>query len=113
MGFVDNFLIDIAVFREILLEAFLKPLIDAVSLYSLPTEIVLKIWHLTQPNLTLPVVWVNLVEARKFLLLLKTTTLAVYNAALKGKIILYSQLIISRTIHIMYSQKLDIIHIFI
>ena len=64
-----------------------------------PSEIVLKIWHLTQPNLTLPVVWVNLVEARKFLLLLKTTTLAVYNAALKGKIILYSQLIISIYIH--------------
>ena len=87
VGFVDNFLIDIAVFREILLEAFLKPLIDAVSLYSLPTEIVLKIWHLTQPNLTLPVVWVNLVEARKFLDLLKTTTLQCYFAALKGKVV--------------------------
>ena len=37
VGFVDNFLVDIAVFREILLEAFLKPLIDAVALYSLPT----------------------------------------------------------------------------
>ena len=37
VDFVDNFLVDIAVFREILLEAFLKPLIDAVALYSLPT----------------------------------------------------------------------------
>ena len=37
VGFVDNFLVDIAVFREFLLEAFLKPLIDALALYSLPT----------------------------------------------------------------------------
>ena len=37
VGFVDNFLVDIAVFRELLLEAFLKPLIDALAFYSLPT----------------------------------------------------------------------------
>ena len=35
--FVDNFLLDIAVFRGLLLEAFLQPLIDALAHYSLPT----------------------------------------------------------------------------
>ena len=86
VSFVDNFLVDIAVFRGLLLEAFLQPLIDALlpTSVSLPAEIVLKIWRLAQPDLTLPVVWLNLVEARKFLLLLKTTTLAVYNSAIKG-----------------------------
>ena len=35
--YVDNFLLDIAVFRGLLLEAFLQPLIDALAHYSLPT----------------------------------------------------------------------------
>lgn len=82
--FVEVFLRDIAAFRRLLLEAFLQPLIDAFP-KQLPTEILLKIWLLAQPHLTLTLPFMDLVEIRKFFILLKTTVLAVYNAAIKGK----------------------------
>lgn len=82
--FVDVFLRDIAAFRRLLLEAFLQPLIDAFP-KQLPTEILLKIWLLAQPHFTLTLPFIDLVEIRKFFILLKTTVLAVYNAAIKGK----------------------------
>ncbi len=79
-----DFLRDIAAFRSCLLDAFLKPLLDAFP-SQLPVEIVLKIWLLAQPQFTLQVAFMNLVETRKFLLLLKTTVLAIYNQVLRGK----------------------------
>ena len=79
--FIDSFLHGIRIFRSLLLDAFLQPLIDAFPVH-LPTEILVRIWKLTQPHLTLPVEYISLKEARKYLLLLKTTVLAVYNASL-------------------------------
>ena len=80
---VEDFLCDIAAFRGLLLDAFLAPLIDAFVL--LPTEIVLKIWDLSQPHFSLTPQFMDSVETRKFFILVKTTTLAIYNAATQGK----------------------------
>ena len=52
-AFIDSFLHGTRIFRSLLLDAFLQPLIDAFPV-RLPTEIIVRIWKLTQPNLTLP-----------------------------------------------------------
>ena len=80
---VDSFLSDLQVVRNQLLETFLRPLRDAFP-RQLPLEILVKIWDLSQPYLTYPVNWQDSKESRKFLLLLKTTVLAIFNSATKG-----------------------------
>ena len=72
-------------FKGHLLDQFLQPLIDAFPI-SLPTEIVLHIWKFCQPDLTLPLAFIDRKEARKFLLLIKTTVLSAYNLSIKGAV---------------------------
>ena len=83
---VDAFVSDLQQARTQLLETFLRPLRDAFP-RQLPLEILVKIWDLSQPHLTYPVNWQDSKESRKFLLLLKTTVLAVFNTAIKGNTI--------------------------
>ena len=81
---VDVFLSDLQKVRSGLLETFLRSLRDAFPRH-LPLEILEKIWDLSQPHLTYPVNWQDSKESRKFLLLLKTTVLSVFNTAIKGQ----------------------------
>ena len=72
-------------FQSRLLDHFLHPLKNAFPVY-LPTEILLKIWQMCQPQTVLPVSFIDRKEARKFLLLIKTTVLAAYNLAVLGAV---------------------------
>ena len=83
LAFIDSFLSDLQTFQGRLLDHFLQPLIDAFPVH-LPTEILLKIWRLAQ--CTLPVDFIDRIEARKYLLLIKTTVLAAYNSAILGAV---------------------------
>ena len=85
LAFIDSFLQDLNTFQSRLLEHFLQPLKNSFPVY-LPTEILLKIWQMCQPQTVLPVNFIDRKEARKFLLLIKTTVLAAYNLAILGAV---------------------------
>ena len=84
LAFIDSFLQDLNTFQSRLLEHFLQPLKIAFPV-CLPTEILLKIWHMCQPQTVSPVNFIDRKEARKFLLLIKTTVLSAYNLAILGQ----------------------------
>ena len=87
LAFIDSFLQDLNTFQSRLLEHFLQPLKNAFPVH-LPTEILLKIWQMCQPqSVLLPVTFIDRKEARKFLLLIKTTVLAAYNLAVLGAVV--------------------------
>ena len=85
LAFIDSFLQDLNTFQSRLLEHFLQPLKNVFPVY-LPTEILLKIWQMCLPQTVLPVNFIDRKEARKFLLLIKTTVLAAYNLAILGAV---------------------------
>ena len=84
LAFIDSFLQDLTTFQSRLLEHFLQPLKIAFPV-CLPTEILLKIWQMCQPQTVSPVNFIDRKEARKFLLLIKTTVLSAYNLAILGQ----------------------------
>lgn len=83
VAFIGAFVTELSIVKGLLLDAFLQSLIEAFPRH-LPTEILVKIWRLSQPHHSADKNF-DLVEARKFLLLLKTTVLDVYNLATVGR----------------------------
>jgi hypothetical protein len=83
VGFVELFLRRLVSFKSDLLDFFLRPLRSAFPV-ELPRELLEHIWTFSQsgqPRYTVPLEGCDRAEARKFLLLVYTSVLAVHNAA--------------------------------